>query len=416
MNPEKIKNFHVKYTLNHPADNTAKSVGKGSLLFKHEAIMVAYNEREIIGELRERGASPLEITPVKKNWTLLPSVSRNMKLQILQSTSFNTRAGLSPTRAFEQVALSIKGAARIEINDALRGIAQGRSLVEALDLLGWYDESTIAILRSGESTGQLSLAIQTAVTHYGKNSDLLKLMFGAVIWTSLDIFMAIQAIIGTRFGLIPSVASQGITTDDPDVKINFEQALAQATLINDILLIGTGLCIVGLLLLISGLLSKNTEINNKCRLVLSSIPLLGPMLDNAALSSVMAVLSSLLQGGVKTGESLKIALRATKNRLCTAYLSTVGDQLQRGESIRKSFAIEPLEMSEKIVFQSCNDAQQLSTAMGNVGNLREEMAKKFAKKFATAALLVSLSYSGIAVGFSLWVVYLQNSAMMGGAQ
>jgi len=73
-------------------------------------------------------------------------------------------------------------------------------------------------------------------------------------------------------------------------------------------------------------------------------------------------------------------------------------------------------MSEKIVLQSCNDAQQLSTAMGNVGNLREEMAKKFAKKFATAALLVSLSYSGIAVGFSLWVVYLQNNAMMGGAQ
>jgi general secretion pathway protein F len=412
----RLKNYQVVYALKQPIDIYAKPLKGVQGMYRHESIITAYSEKEIIRDFLERDAFILEVKPIHNIFPKWNKTSRSIKLQILQSISFNTRAGLTPTQAFEQVINTVRGKDRLSLNYALRSIKQGRSFVDSIEMLDWYDEGTVAILRTGENTGQLMQSINSAVTHYSKNSNLIKLMFGAVIWTTLDIFMAIQAVIGTRFGLIPNIKKQGITTDDEEAKTRFFHALEQATTVNDILLIGTGIIIIFLLTLIFGILSKNPKHRAKANEVLYKIPVLGDMLKNSAMSNCTAVISSLLNGGIQTLNTLKITLRSTRDKQCIEYLEKVSDLIKKGVMVRNAFSINPMSMSERIVLQSSNDANQLSIALQNISNLREEIGKQNAKRFATIALLASLAYSGIAVGFSLWVTYIQQSALMGGPQ
>jgi type II secretory pathway component PulF len=243
---------------------------------------------------------------------------------------------------------------------------------------------------------------------------LIKIIIGTVIFTSFDLVMAVSSIVGTRFGLIPSVKKQGITTENPEIKENFEQSLELATFVNDWLLGGTIGLIVAIVVIIAMLMSKDIALRRKGAYVLKRTPVLGALLENAAMSNSLTILSSLIESGVRMSNALTITLRATHHEGCLIYLRGIQNELSKGVSLRQAFAKDPMSIAEKIVIQSSNDSAQLSHSLKNIAQSREDIGKQLAKRFAMLALVISLGYSGISVGFSLWVVYIQNSALLGG--
>ncbi|MAZ09741.1 MULTISPECIES: hypothetical protein [unclassified Limnobacter] len=61
------------------------------------------------------------------------------------------------------------------------------------------------------------------------------------------------------------------------------------------------------------------------------------------------------------------------------------------------------------------DQAQLAECLASISQTRDDKANSAARKFAVIAFVASLAYSGIAVLFSLAVVYLQNEVVLSGA-
>lgn len=411
---QRLKQYEVSYVHHQQRDLHAQHVSELGGLYLHQTIYNGYCEKDIYEHFKDLGASVLSIKHLRRNSLLGSGISRSLKLQVLQSISFNCKAGLSPVKAFEQVASAMQGPARLVLNDGLRALQQGANFSDAIEMIEWFDESTIAVLRTGENTGQLAQAIHSAVAHYSRSSELIKIIIGTVIFTSFDLVMAVSSIVGTRFGLIPSVKKQGITTENPEIKENFEQSLELATFVNDWLLGGTIGLIVAIVVIIAMLMSKDIALRRKGAYVLKRTPVLGALLENAAMSNSLTILSSLIESGVRMSNALTITLRATHHEGCLIYLRGIQNELSKGVSLRQAFAKDPMSIAEKIVIQSSNDSAQLSHSLKNIAQSREDIGKQLAKRFAMLALVISLGYSGISVGFSLWVVYIQNSALLGG--
>lgn len=411
----KLKQYEVDYVHAQQRELNARMVPELGGLYRHSTIYTGYTEQEAWTYFQRLGGHVLAIRPLTRRQWLNGKPSRTMKLQILQSVSFNCRAGLSPVKAFQQVASSVGGPQKTILNDAVRSMALGRPFAESVELMEWYDESTIAVLRTGENTGQLSQAIHSAVAHYSRNSDLIKIITGTVIFTSFDLFMAVSSIVGTRYGLIPSVKAQGIQTDNPEVKERFEQSLELATVVNDALLVGTILLIFAIVAIVFCLMSRKPELRKRASEILKRIPTVGPLLESAALSNSMTILSELVQSGVRMRTAMDITIRATRHEGILGYLKRAAGALDKGITPRQAFSVDPLIMAEKIVIQSSNDSHQFSQSLRNIAQAREDLGRMLAKRFAVLALVASLGYSGISVGFSLWVVYIQNSSLLGGS-
>ncbi len=410
----RLKQFEVAYSHTQQRDINARPMPELGGQYLHTAIYTGYTEQEAWNYFEGIGGSVLTIKPLVRHRWLGGTTSRSMKLQILQSISFNCRAGLSPARAFQQVTSSVTGPEKTILNDALRSMSLGKPFADSIELMEWYDESTIAVLRTGENTGQLAQALHSAVAHFSRSSDLIKIIIGTVVFTSFDLFMAVSSIVGTRFGLIPSVKEQGIQTEKPEVKEAFEKSLELATNVNDGLLVGTLLIIMAIGFIVYCIFSKNPDMRKRGASILNRIPTVGPLLESVALSNALTILAELVKSGVRMRNSMDITLRATRHEGTLQYLRTATKSLDRGVPPRQAFAIEPLSMAEKIVIQSSNDSAQFSHSLSNIAQSREDIGRKLAKRFAMLALVTSLGYSGISVGFSLWVVYIQNSSLLGG--
>ncbi len=74
-----------------------------------------------------------------------------------------------------------------------------------------------------------------------------------------------------------------------------------------------------------------------------------------------------------------------------------------------------LDSSERLLIRAHKDQAQLAECLASISQTRDDKANSAARKFAVIAFVASLAYSGIAVLFSLAVVYLQNEVVLSGA-
>lgn len=235
-----ISNFRVEYLAPQMLDATARPDERLSGYFRHQLVITASRKREAIQQVIDRGGVVLEVFELKAKSRLSrllgSKVSRSYKQKFLQALAFNVRSGLSPEKALEQVILGELGEPRLALNQALNALRQGFGFVAAVELLNWFDDSTLAVLSAGEAAGQLSEALETAVSFYEKGSATLKLMFGAVTWTALDLIMAVSTVVGMRFGLIEQLKTTPLVSEDPAKVAQYQSSLALAEWVNNGLL------------------------------------------------------------------------------------------------------------------------------------------------------------------------------------
>jgi hypothetical protein len=87
-----------------------------------------------------------------------------------------------------------------------------------------------------------------------------------------------------------------------------------------------------------------------------------------------------------------------------------------GEPIANSLIHPLVTGSERIIIVSHTDQSQLGAAFASVAASRDVQASGAARRFSFLIFVASLVYTGAAVLFTLWVVYLQNQQMMAAAK
>lgn len=407
-----LSNFRVSYLSSAVENATAVEDDSASGYFRHESVVVAVDERAVVAELRSRGCIPLSVESVKPVHPFFNRVSRDYKLQFLQALGFNIEAGMSAGKALQTVIESESGPVRERLNYALNILRSGGGFHEAVAAMDFFDETTLAILESGERTGKMKDAVKTSVEHYQSRSSSLKVMLGAVTFTMLDLVFAVASIFGNRFSLLPMIKEGGFKAENPAAAEKFNRILDLCYWVNDILLVSTLLLCVALVGIGWAYVGKNMAVRTWVDNKLMTMPAMKDALLHSAVASTAMIASSLLRGGVPFATAVQIAARGTRMPTVQAYWQTAYDRLVTGESVARAMNQPILENSERIIITAHNNQNQLGEALTVISSRREDLSKAAAKKFSILAFIASLFYSGIATLFTLWVVYLQNAQMM----
>lgn len=411
---ERIRSWSVEYLLDYQATSSAIQDKNVHDHYRHDEVVMGSSKVEVIRSLREKGAIVISIKEKQPPHPLLNRVTNDYRQQFLMALMFNVEGGVSPGKALEMLIEQEKGPIRSRLNIGLSILRQGRSFLEAIRSMDLFDETTLAIIEAGEEMGKLAQSLRTAYAHLEKSNTAGKLIVGVVFMTSFDLVFAIVSIMGTRFGMIPSIREQGSSAEDPAKQEAFLRALDQATLANDVMIGITFLAMFALLLCFVGYFGRDESFRKKVDEFLLKVPLLKDLLAHAAISSTSSVMSSLLRGGVTFMPAAQITARGTKMDLVKSYWLRSHDQVEMGESVGRSLAKAPLTPNEQMIVQSHKDVNQLASTFELISNQRDEQAKKAAKKFAGTVFILSLLYSGISVGVTLFVVYVQNQGVFGG--
>lgn len=414
-----IVNYRVFYLAPQMLDATARPDERLSGYFRHELVITSARKREAIQQVIDRGGVVLEILELRSKGALQrlfsSKVSRGYKQKFLQALSFNVRSGLSPEKALEQIILGEVGEQRVVLNQALNALRQGFGFVQSLELLNWFDDSTLAVLHAGESAGQLSQSLETAVGFYEKGSATLKLMFGAVTWTALDLIMAVSTVVGMRFGLIEQLKKTPLMSENPQKVAAFKQSLMLAEHVNNGLLLFSFLFALALIYFTMMVLSPDPKIRAQAFGILEKGPVVGQLLISSGMAATTRVLGSLLNGGVVFLNAVQIARKGTITPTINRFWEDIIARTEIGEQPSSAFNHLLLDSSERLLIRAHKDQSQLAECLASISQSREERANSAARRFAIVAFLGSLLYSGIAVLFSLAVVYLQNELVISGS-
>ena len=289
----------------------------------------------------------------------------------------------------------------------------GGTFPEAMTALGFFDASTVSIIEAGERTGRMKDSLNAAASHYEKTSNGIKAMFGAVSWTLLDIGFAVTSIIGLRFSLLPTLTgAAGSAGETPAEREAFQKLVDQAYLVNDLLIGGTVILLAFVMFCVYGLFANDRSIRDKADAVMARIPSLGTALLNGAISTSFTVAASMLRGGVPFLPSAGTAAAGTEHREVREFWSNAVQRVETGETIPRALNSPMLNSSEAMLIASHNTQRELGEVLERIAERRDGVAMAASKKFALWMFIASMLYSGIAVMFTLYVVYVQNKQMM----
>ena len=408
-----MQNFRVVYLMPRPENLMAQPDKDVPGFYRHATLLASPDARSIISEIRQRGGLPLEVKPVRPKPAWLSSVNRAYKLQLLQAINYNVRGGMSAARALEMVIDGESGPNRGLLNPALTVLRTGGTFPEAMRALGFFDESTISIIEAGERTGRMRDSLNAAASHYEKTSNGIKAMFGAVSWTLLDIGFAVTSIIGLRFSLLPTLTnSAGSAGETPAEKEAFKALVDQAYLVNDLLIGGTFILLAFVLVGIYGYVANVESIKRRVDVILARVPALGDALLNGAISTSFTVASSMLKGGVPFLPSASTAAAGTGHVEVRGFWSNAVQRVETGETIPRALNSPLLNSSEAMLIASHNTQRELGEVLERIAERRDGIALSASKKFSLGMFVASMLYSGVAVMFTLYVVYVQNKQMM----
>ncbi len=408
-----MHNFRVVYLMPRPENLMAQPDKDVPGFYRHATLLASPDARSIISEIRQRGGLPLEVKQMRPRPPWLSSVNRGYKLQLLQAINYNVKGGMSAARALEMVIDGESGADRAQLNPALTVLRTGGTFPEAMRALGFFDASTISIIEAGERTGRMKDSLNAAASHYEKTSNGIKAMFGAVSWTLLDIGFAVTAIIGLRFSLLPTLIGSGNDVGETEAEREaFRKLVDQAYLVNDLLIGGTVVMLALVMVGLYGYAANVRSIRDKADAVMSRIPSLGTALLNAAISTSFTVASSMLRGGVPLLPAAGTAAAGTGHREVREFWLNAVRRVETGETIPRALNSPMLNSSESMLIASHNTQRELGEVLERIAERRDGIALAASKKFALWMFVASMLYSGIAVMFTLYAVYVQNKMMM----
>jgi type II secretory pathway component PulF len=205
-----------------------------------------------------------------------------------------TSAGIPIVRTLEQIKRSPPAASyRAPVQHLLDGLAQGSTLAESLQPLGWLPEFDLALIGAGEKSGRLDTCFRTLAEYYNDRAQVIRQVISHLIYPVVLVhFAAFVFLI-----VLPFAHSQ--------FNASLTLLFARAALVLSPLY-----CAV--VALVYATQSKHGERwRALVESVLHRVPLLGKARRFLALSRLAAALEALISAGVNIFEAWDLAATAS---------------------------------------------------------------------------------------------------------
>jgi type II secretory pathway component PulF len=285
------------------------------------------------------------------------------KMLFTKHLSLMLKSGIPLTEAIEAIKDQTKNPTfKVILGKIIKDIENGQSLEKALGKYPEvFDSLYLSLIEVGEKSGNLEENLDFLATQLKKIYDFNKKVSGAMLYPKL--VLAAATIMGGAMSLfvLPQLFDL-FTSLDVELPLSTKILLFFSGLMKDygIFIIG-GLAIiwVGFMLLI-----RTSVVKPKWQRFILTIPRIGELNQNIALTSICRNMGIMLKSGLTITTALETESKATENLVFKDYLSTLKKSIEKGKKLSEEM------QSQKFAFVPAIVPKMVGVGE-NTGNLDE---------------------------------------------
>lgn len=311
---------------------------------KKKGEIEAANRGEAAKRLREMGLTPVSIDEAKKGLALgflKKKVPLREKVIFTRQLAVMVKAGLPLVEALGALQRQTTNKTFVEvIQDLINEVRGGETLSNVmLKHKGIFPEVYIAVVKAGESTGQLSDVLFTLAEQQEKQAELIAKVKGALMYPAI-ILIALIGVIGLIvFFVLPSMES--IFTDyGADLPLTTKLLFSFSNFAKDYYWVLAIMAVVGFYLL------RLAISRPKGRLVYDRFVLIVPVFGNLTKKVYMAnfarTMAMLTKASLPILQSIRIVRRTISNKHYDAAFNRILKAVENGEPLSKTLNKEPI--------------------------------------------------------------------------
>ncbi len=330
----------------------------------------------------------------------LGKVKQDELIMITRNLGSMLTAGLTVTRALSVIERqSTNAKLKSVVKSIIERINQGDQFYLALkDFPGVFDDLYVAMIRSGEESGNLSESLKTLAIQMERSSNLKKKIKGAMIYPSIVIIaMVIIAVLMMMF-VMPAIT--GIFKDMGNELPATTRFLIASS---DFFANNTLIALAGMIVMVGGALyflrSRIGKITTSW--LIPKLPVIGTMAKETNAARTARTLSSLLNSGVDVIQALEITEEVVQNIFYKRIIRVARDRVEKGTALSETFIerndLYPILVGEMILVGE--ETGNISSMLGELAIFYENEVERKTKDLSTIIEPLLMLVIGSGVGF-----------------
>jgi len=368
---------------------------------------VAVSEAAVRSELRRQGVVPVRI---RKQTVLFQSRGKVTPADIsIFSRQLATMltAGIPLVQAFEIVGAGHENPAVRKLVLAIKqDVESGTSLANALGKHPLYfDDLYVNLVSAGEQAGALETLLDKIATYKEKTEAIKKKIKKALTYPAAVVVVAIVVTIILLVFVIPQFESlfKGFGADLPAFTRMVVEMSGFVRNQGWLLAIGLGGFIYGFI----WLKKRSASFRRLIDRVALKLPIIGPILNKAAIARFARTLATTFAAGVPLVEALESVSGATGNIVFQEAVLRIRDEVATGQRLQR--AMENTDMFPNMVIQMIavgEESGSLDEMSGKVADFYEDDVDNAVDNLSSLLEPMIMAILGVLVGGLVIAMYL----------
>ena len=386
----------------HGEDNEGNAVsGVVTADDRYDVYDAARNNGHTIVRIDEgRGIQFSKIFNLEKINYALGKVKQDELVMVTRNLGSMLTAGLTLIRALSVIERQTKNAKlKGVVKQIIEKINKGEQFNSALkDFPKVFDDLYVAMIRSGEESGNLAESLKTLSMQMERSSNLKKKIKGAMIYPSIVIIaMLIIAVLMMIF-VMPAIT--GIFADmGNDLPATTQFLIATSDFFANNTLVALGSMFGFIFSFIYALKTRYGKIATSW--LIPKLPVIGTMAKEANSARTARTLSSLLNSGVDVIQALEITEEVVQNVFYRKIIRTARDRVEKGTALSETFIerndLYPILVGEMILVGE--ETGNISNMLGELAIFYETEVERKTKDLSTIIEPLLMLLIGSGVGF-----------------
>lgn len=327
--------------------------------------------KELVANL---GLHPIEVKMVQKKERIKGKVTSRDLAVLAKDLAVMIRSGLRTDDALRVCQRQMKRSRLASVlDDVLVDVSAGLTLSDALAKHPKvFNTVFVNMVRSGEASGEMANALEMLAEFINRENHIRGKMISALMYPGLILAFSVLASLALLLFVFPQL-------EDLYAQLGGDLPLLTQIFLNisDTLRDYWFLWVPAVALTIAGIVRWSKTANGRYtvhRLVMK-VPLIGPFVQQIALTKFTKTLASLLNSGAKTVESLRIAGNSSSNALIEQATQGLILGLQEGEQISQR-----MRADEELFTTMLVQVMSVGEATGNVVEMLQEVVKHYERE------------------------------------
>lgn len=301
----------------------------------------------------------------------------------IQNMSMMLGAGLHVTDALEALTREAsKGPMKKLIRAIHRDVENGMALWRAMDQRSFFTPYTIALVRIGEESGNLSENLANLATQDEKDHAMKQKVKMAMIYPAIVIVLTVVIGIGLSWFVLPQLVGV-LFALNVELPVTTLAVIAVADFFTENGPTAVPLFLFGLLFM--AFLVKFTPLKHVSQWFLLKVPGIKTLIKQASIARFGIILGSLMKAGVAPVTALQSLTDVTTLFRFKKFYKQLTEHIQLGDSFAKSFSEirgskKTLPISVQSIIVTGEQSGRLSDVLEKIADIYQAKAEETAQK------------------------------------